>query len=335
MASKRLFISIFVPTGSRAESLRRVLNSLSKQTYKHFEVIIVDYRSKDMTFEVIERFRKKLKIKLINQKQKGLSLAANMALGKSEGSIFIRTDDDVEMTPGWLEAINATLTSDHKIGGVTGPTIVPPEYARNRDLFVFEKKFRQGARWKLVGKFYFGFLMEGRPYKVGHWFDSGVFSIGTNFKRSLKEPIQEVTNLEACNFAVRTVLLRKVGGFDPVYSGVGEYHEADASLKIKELGYKLMFNPKVCLFHCPSQDGFFNDRPDSYPRMCNFIYFYMRHIKLNSLRKFIKVVSYILFQDCYYIYQGLILRQFRLFGAVPASLTGFYLYYRRRNGSKI
>jgi GT2 family glycosyltransferase len=331
MAKSKLYISVFVPTGSRAESLRRVLTSLSQQTYKYFEVIIVDYKSKDDSFAVIEQFSKKIKIKLIKQQQKGLSLAANMALKKSEGDIFIRTDDDVEMTPGWLEAINATFISDRKIGGVTGPTIVPKKYARNRDLFVFEKKFKQGLFWKLIGKFYFNFLMDGQPYRVSHWFDSGVFSIGTNFTLSLKEPIQEVTNLEACNFSVRTKLLRGVGGFDPIYSGVGEYHEADASFKIKEIGYKLIFNPKARLFHCPSQDGFFHDRPASYPRMCNFIYFYLRHIKLDSPRKFVKMIGYIFFQDCYYIYQGIILRQYRLFGAIPASVTGFYLYYKKRN----
>lgn len=334
MKKNKLYISIFVPTGNRAESLKRVLNSLVNQTYKNFEVIIVDYKSKDNTFAVIKRFRKRLKIKLIKQRQKGLSLAANMALRKSEGDIFIRTDDDVEMTPGWLEAINGTFISDNKIGGVTGPTIVPKKFISNRDVFVFNIKFKQGFFWHLIGRFYFNFLMDGQPYKVSHWFDSGAFSIGTNFTASLKEPSQETNNLEACNFAVRADLLRKIGGFDQVYSGVGEYHEPDAAYKIKELGYRLIFNPKAALFHCPSQDGFFNDRPASYPRMCNFLSFYLKHIKLDSPRKFFKLSGYILFQDCYYIYQGIILHQYKQFGALPASVMGFYYYYKKRKDEK-
>lgn len=327
---KELTISVFVPTGSRSESLRRVLNSLCKQSYKNFEVIIVDYKSNDNTYDLIERFSKKLKIKLIKQTKKGLSLAANMALKRSTGDVFIRTDDDVEMTPGWLNAIKDSFLSDSKVGGVTGPTIIPKEFIKNRDLFVFNKMFKSKSFfWKIIGKFYYNFLMEGDPYRVCHWFDSGVFSLGTNYLASLKQPIQEVTNLEACNFAVKTALLRKAGGFDRIYSGVGEYHEPDAAFKIKAMGYKLIFNPKAHLYHCPSQDGFYHDRPSSYPRMCNFITFYMRHIKLNSFRKFVKLFSHIFFQNCYYTYQAVKLRQVKLLGAIPASISGFYLYYKK------
>ena len=87
-----MFISIFVPTGNRAESLKKVLDSLCAQTYKNFEVIIVDYKSRDDVFEVIKNYKNLLDIKIINQKEKGLSKAANLALEIANGEIFIRTD---------------------------------------------------------------------------------------------------------------------------------------------------------------------------------------------------------------------------------------------------
>ncbi len=317
-------VSIFIPTGNRASSLDKVLLSLTKQSYKNFEVIIVDYKSTDNTEKIINKYSNKLRIKVINQKKKGLTNAANMALKNAKGKIFIRTDDDVVMDKGWLNAIVDTFESDKKIGGVTGPAVIPMRFRANRDLLIIERKFRLGSPvWRMIGRFYFGYLMDNRQYESGLWLDSGAFSFGSNFPQSKKYPQHEVANLEPCNYAVRTKLLKAVGGFDPVYTGVGEYHEADAALKIKNLRYKLIFNPKSSLNHCPSRDGFFNDRPSSYSRMLNFIIFYRRNIRLDSFRKIHKFFAYIIFQNCYYIYAAIVNKQPKQLGAVPGTIMGF------------
>ena len=212
---------------------------------------------------------------------------------------------------------------------MTGPTVIPAKIRKNRDLFANEELFRTGPlHWRLIGKLYFDYFTQGQTRRVSHWFDSGAFSLGTNFDESLKEPIQEVTNLEACNFAVRTKLLKKIGGFDIAYGGVGEYHEPDAAFKIKKLGYKLIFNPGVYLNHLPSQDGFFNDRPASFSRMENFVLFYLRHIKPNTPQKAIRFLLYTGFLNCYYVYTAVQLRQPAQLGAVPGTLAGIVRYFR-------
>jgi len=318
-----MFISVFIPTGKRVASLGRALASLKSQTYKNFEVIVVDYKSNEDFTKLIDSYTASLNIKVVHQTEKGLSQAANLALEVAQGEIFIRIDDDVVMDTGWLEAVYTTLTSDEKLGGVTGPTVVPTEYTVNRDLFVFEKQLREGTIfWKLVGKVYFKYFMEGTPRRVSHWFKSGAFSLGSNYVEALQEPLQEVTNLEACNFCVRTALLRQVGGFDSSYTGVGEYHEADAAFKIRDLGYKLVFNSKVSVNHCPSQDGFFNDRPNSYSRMLNFILFHSRWLKVDSLDAFFKYLFYLVFLNAYYVYLAITRCQVIQLMAIPGTVVG-------------
>jgi len=324
-----MLISIFIPTGNRTESLKKVLESLTKQTYKKFEVLVVDYKSTDRTSSVIKILKNKLHIKLIRQQKKGLVNAANLALKQAKGEIFIRTDDDVVMKPYWLEAIYKTFNENKKIGGLTGPTIIPNKFVKNRDLFIFENKFKNGSIfWKIIGSIYFGYFMEGNPHRVSHWFDCGAFSLGSNFSDSLKEPMHEINNLEACNWSVRTKLLKQIGGFDTTYGGVGEYHEADAAFRIKDLGYKLVFNPKVFLNHCPSKDGFFSERPSSYSRMINFVTFYLRNIKLNSYTKFFRYFTYLIFLNCYYVYQGISSHELKQFGAIPGTFVGFLKFKR-------
>ena len=318
-----LLISVFIPTGSRIDSLKRALDSLVNQTYKNFEVIIVDYKSEEKIMDIIDLYKDKLSINLIHQKIKGLSRAANLAFEAAKGDIFIRTDDDVVFSEKWLEAVNETIASDDEIGGVTGPTIIPNEHLKSRDLFYFEQRFKQGNLFfRQIGKIYFNYFLEGDPYKVSHWYKCGAFSLGSNYERSLKEPIHEVNNLEACNYAVRTDLLRKIGGFDLGFLGVGEYHEPDAAYKINNLGYKLVFNPKAMLNHCPSQDGFYHERPSSYTRMLNFIIFYFRHIKIDTIDKFFRFFSYLSFLNLYYFYQFLTRRQINQLGAFFATFTG-------------
>jgi len=316
-------VSIFIPTCNRAASIKKVLDSLAQQTYKHFEVIIVDYKSTDSTLKIIDSFKKVLMIKLIRQKKKGLSRAANEALKIAEGEIFIRTDDDVIMSPKWLEAIVETFKGDDTIGGVTGPTVVPKNHLTSRDLLFFTEKFRQGnLLWKFIGKIYFNYLLERNPYRVSNWCKSGAFSLGSNYESSLNEPIREVNNLEACNFSVRTKLLKKIEGFDLNYVDLGEYHEPDAAFKIMNLGYRLIFNPKASLNHCPSQDGFYKDRPNSYTRMTNFIKFYFSHIKPNTFDKFLRFSSYLLFLNSFYIFQFLKKRQINQLGAIQGTFVG-------------
>jgi len=317
-------ISVMIPTKNRVTSLKKALDSLVVQSFTDFELVVVDGGSTDKTKELVFSYEKHFPIQWA-EKEGGLIPQMNVAYQIARGKYAIRTDDDVIFSIGWLQGIIEAFESDENIGGVTGPTVIPKEHAQSRDLFYFEKKFREGSLfWKVVGKLYYGYFLEGTPYRVSHWCKSGTFTLGTNFDTALNEPIQEVNNLEACNWGVRRDLLVRVGGFDPIYSGIGEYHEPDAAFKIQKLGYKLVFSPKAHLFHCPSVDGFYKDRPDSFPRIINFITFYFRHIRPNTLDKFVRFFMYLGFQNAFFLFQAISKKQMGLLGAVPGTFVGLF-----------
>ena len=317
-------ISVMIPTKNREVSLKKALDSLVIQSFRDFELVVVDGGSTDNTKELVFSYEKHFPIQWA-EKEGGLIPQMNVAYQIAHGKYAVRTDDDVIFSKGWLQGIFETFESDENIGGVTGPTVIPKEHAESRDLFYFEKKFREGGLfWKVVGKLYYGYFLEGTPYRVSHWCKSGTFTLGTNFETALNEPRQEVNNLEACNWAVRRDLLVRVGGFDPIYTGIGEYHEPDAACKIQKLGYKLVFSPKAHLFHCPSVEGFFKERPDSFPRIINFITFYFRHIQPNTLDKFVRFFMYLSFQNAFFVFQAIGKKQMGLLGAVPGTVVGLF-----------
>lgn len=301
---KRPQISVIIPTFGRQENLKIVLDSLKKQTYQNFEAVVVEPVLTKEAKSFLQKYRAFFPVRVVEQKRRGLVGAVNEGVAHASGEIIIRTDDDVKFTQGWLTAIAQTFALSDKVGGVSGPTIIPPSRRLGRGLFLFFEKFIHPPNlfWQLVGKIYISLVLDGEPLAVGRIFKSGTFSLGSNFSSclGLKESV-EVDYLEACNYAVRKDLVRKVGGFDEGYVELGEWHEPDLCFKIRKLGYKLLFNPKAKLYHLVSQGGVFSARSQTYSRARNFIRFYFKHVKPDSLEKIVKFSVNLFFINGFYL----------------------------------
>lgn len=91
--------SFIVPVYNTEKYLKRCLDSLVNQTLKDFEIIVVNDGSTDDSKKIISKYEKKYKnIKVINQKNQGLSMARNNGVKEANGEylIFIDSDDYVE-----------------------------------------------------------------------------------------------------------------------------------------------------------------------------------------------------------------------------------------------
>jgi len=64
-------ISVIIPTYNRSKELKRCLESLTRQTYKKFEVIVCDDGSTDNTKEVVNSYRNVLNIIYIKDENFG------------------------------------------------------------------------------------------------------------------------------------------------------------------------------------------------------------------------------------------------------------------------
>lgn len=93
-------VSVIVPVYNVEKYLRRCLDSLVNQTFKDYEIIIVNDGSPDNSKEIINEYVKKFPqlIKSYNKKNGGLGSARNYGLKKSIGEfiIFVDSDDFVE-----------------------------------------------------------------------------------------------------------------------------------------------------------------------------------------------------------------------------------------------
>ena len=69
-----LKFSIIIPTFNSEKFIKRTLNSIIKQTYENYEVIICDNQSIDNTIKIVNKFQiKNKKIKLIIREDSGVA----------------------------------------------------------------------------------------------------------------------------------------------------------------------------------------------------------------------------------------------------------------------
>jgi glycosyltransferase involved in cell wall biosynthesis len=98
-------ISVVIPTFNRGHIVARAIKSVLQQTFKPLEIIVVDDGSTDNTTEVLKSYD--AKIKIIHQKNRGVSAARNAGITMASAEWIALLDSDDEWLPDKL--------SNHKI----------------------------------------------------------------------------------------------------------------------------------------------------------------------------------------------------------------------------
>lgn len=102
--------SFIVPVYNTEKYLEKCLDSLVHQTYKNFEIIIINDGSFDNSKEIINKYMKKnTNIVLIEQQNQGLSVARNHGVKKARGEYFIFVDSDDYVEVDLLETIDCYI----------------------------------------------------------------------------------------------------------------------------------------------------------------------------------------------------------------------------------
>lgn len=94
-------VSVVIPTYNRAYCLKYAIDSVLKQTYKNYEIIVVDDGSTDDTKQIIEQYGNKLVY--LSQQNAGVSAARNKGIRRSNGEWVAFLDSDDEWLPEKLE----------------------------------------------------------------------------------------------------------------------------------------------------------------------------------------------------------------------------------------
>lgn len=111
-------ISIIIPVYNSEKYLEKCLNSLLIQQEKNFELIIVNDGSTDSSKSIIDKYIKKnksrMKIKFIDQKNAGVSVARNNGINLAESDYILFLDSDDFLENNTIKIINETIKNNLK-----------------------------------------------------------------------------------------------------------------------------------------------------------------------------------------------------------------------------
>lgn len=121
-------ISVIIPTKNSGATIEQCLSTLFSQTFRDFEVIIIDGNSADETIKIVSHFPIK---KILGEKlgvYKGArAQARNMGVMIADGDVLAFADSDCFFKNNWLETIWREFEEDTGLGILGGSDLVPPE----------------------------------------------------------------------------------------------------------------------------------------------------------------------------------------------------------------
>ena len=103
--------SIIVPVFNRPDEVDELLESLTRQTCRDFEVVIVEDGSEVRCEDVVQRYANRLPVRYFEKPNSGPGQSRNYGAERSQGEYLIVLDSDVVLPEGYLAAVDEELTA--------------------------------------------------------------------------------------------------------------------------------------------------------------------------------------------------------------------------------
>ena len=107
-----LKFSLIMATYGRSEEIIAMLDTLIEQTYKNFELLIIDQNDNDKVVKIYEQYKNKIDIKYFHNNIKGLSVNRNIGLSYISGDIVAFPDDDCIYETDTLEKVSSFFSKN-------------------------------------------------------------------------------------------------------------------------------------------------------------------------------------------------------------------------------
>lgn len=177
-------VSVIVPVYNGEKYIKKCLNDLMNQTYKNYEVIIIDDGSTDNTSEICKLIcEKDSRFKYFYQKNSGVSAARNLGIDLSEGQYIAFADADDTVSIYLLEYLykgikefDATISicSCEKTSERDKPFYnKEPHYVIMKNDTLLEELYDEDDMkfWSVCGKMYASYLFDKIRFENGRMYE--------------------------------------------------------------------------------------------------------------------------------------------------------------------
>lgn len=219
-------VSIIIPSGGKVDVLRTNLETLfAKTTYPHYEVVVIDNSKQSAIEQLVQGFQTKHQnLRYIDWRNKAFNYSAinNEAARQCDSPVLLFLNDDTSVIdPDWLEAM-VELVMRPEVGAVGARLLYPDDRIQHA-----------GVVMGLYDNC--GHAFKGLDGNVSHYFD-------------FPDVIRNVSAITGACFMTKTSVFQQVGGFDEADFAVA-FNDIDLSLKIGDIGHRVLFTPHAQLYH--------------------------------------------------------------------------------------
>lgn len=201
--------SVIVPVYNRIQEVEELLDSLSLQSFRDFEVIIVEDGSSLPCREAVDARAGKLDVRYFFKDNEGRSIARNHGMERARGEWFIFFDSDCVIPPDYFERLDAELAARPTLDCFGGPDAAHESFSLTQ---------------KAINYAMTSFLTTG-----------GI--------RGGKVSLEKFTP-RTFNMGFRRAVYDKVGGFREMFS-----EDIDMSTRIRQAGFNIGLLAEVPVYH--------------------------------------------------------------------------------------
>lgn len=115
-------VTVILPVYNAEDYLERCFDSILNQTYKDYEIMVVNDGSKDSSYEIIKKYEEKYpdKITVINQENKGVARTRNESINRADSKYIMFVDNDDYLDKDYIETYVKAIEKDENdivVGG--------------------------------------------------------------------------------------------------------------------------------------------------------------------------------------------------------------------------
>jgi len=227
-------ISAIIPTVGRPEMLRRCLDSLTKQTVRVSEIVVVHCGDDAETQRICEDRSWCFEVRYFHHPERNCARQRNFAIAQARYENLLLVDDDVEVDPHWVEELFKPIWADPQVGATMGRLINQP--LANPTFF-----------WRVYRLLLHGPVKGFEPGKlIGAVLPNG-------FPTTINEPVP-------CEWigggasALRREAFESVAGFASFFTGSSPGEDLDLGYRLSR-GWKVFYVPAAKCVHHQAPSG--------------------------------------------------------------------------------
>jgi glycosyltransferase involved in cell wall biosynthesis len=122
-----MYFSIIIPLYNRPQEIKELLETLTLQTYKQFEVLVIEDGSVNDAENIVKDFTDRLDVRYFKKQNEGQGFTRNYGFKLAKGDYFVIFDSDCLIPENYLQTVNDYLQTNW-LDAYGGPDDAHPSF---------------------------------------------------------------------------------------------------------------------------------------------------------------------------------------------------------------